>query len=349
MIDDGQQPVIPKSRRHRMGFIARQLRSVIQWEDPDPNLLFERWTENGDEIKNASKLIVGPGQGCVFVYEGKVESVYVDPGMVELKTANIPFLTTLRRFMQSFRSEHKVGLYFFRTAKVLNVKWGTESPIKYEDPKYKFPVALRAFGNYSMRIVEPRAFFVQVVGGADRYAVESIREPLNARLVQPLADYLAEAGFSYADIDAQREEIAAGIAEKVKHDFSKLGFSLDDFRIQGTSFDDDTMRRINRIADIHADAQAANAAGVSFAQLQQLEALRDAAKNTGAGGAGMAMAVGMGMAGAVIPGVAGATSTGAVPADDVTAKLGKLKQLFEQQLITQDEYEAKKKALLDAI
>jgi membrane protease subunit (stomatin/prohibitin family) len=333
-----------------MSFITRQLRSVIQWEDPDPNMLFERWTENGDEIKNASKLIVGPGQGCVFVYEGRVEAVYSEPGLFELKTANIPFFTTLRKFMQSFKSEHKVGLYFFRTAKVLNVKWGTESPIKYEDPKYKFPVALRAFGNYSMRIIEPRAFFVQVVGGADSYAIESIREPLNARLIQPLTDFFAESGLSYADIDSQREEISSGIAAKIKQDFTQLGFALDDFRIQGTSFDEDTMRRINRIADIHAEAQAANAAGVSYAQLQQLEALRDAAKNQGAGGAGMAMAVGMGMAGAVMqPGQVGAAAAIGSPTDDVSAKLAKLKQLFEQHLITQEEYEAKKKALLDAI
>jgi membrane protease subunit (stomatin/prohibitin family) len=334
-----------------MSFMAHQLRSVVQWEDPDPSVLFQRWTEDGDEIKNASKLIVGPGQGCVFVYEGRVEAVYLEEGLFELKTANVPFFTTLRRFMQSFVSEHKVGLYFFRTAKVLNIKWGTESLIKYEDPKYKFPVGLRAFGNYSMRIIDPRSFFQQVVGGVDTYLIENIREPLNARLLQPLTDYFAEAGFSYSQIDPNREEIAAGIAAKLKQDFAQLGFLLEDFRIQGTSFDDDTMRRINRIADINAEAQAASAAGVSYAQLQQLEALRDAAKNKGAGGAGMAMAVGLGMAGSIVPGSPGHSAVAAAPAssEDAAGKLKKLKTLFEQQLITQAEYEAKKKEILDAI
>ena len=103
--------------------VKRQLRSVIQWENPDPNALFMRWTDNGDEIKNASKLIVGPGQGCIFVHEGKVEGVYAQEGMVELKTANIPFITTISRIMQSFQSEHKVGIYFFRTTQFLNQKW----------------------------------------------------------------------------------------------------------------------------------------------------------------------------------------------------------------------------------
>lgn len=325
---------------------SRQLRSVIQWEQPDPALLFQRWTAHGDEIKNASKLLVGPGQGCLFVYEGRVEAVYTEAGLYEIKTANIPFLTTLRRFLQGFQSEHKVGLYFFRTTKMLNLKWGTESPIKYDDPTYQFPVALRAFGNYSMCIVEPRAFFQQVVGGAAEVAVSSIADSLNARLLQPLTDFFAEAGYSYAQLDPKRDEIAAALSAKLQADFSQLGFHLDDFRIEGTSFDADTMRRINRIADLRAEAKAAGAAGVSFAQLQQLEALREAARNPGAGGAGMAMAVGLGMAGQVAP----AAAPPALAADgEPASKLSKLKALLDQHLITQAEYDAKKKEILAAL
>jgi len=326
---------------------SRQLRSVIQWDNPDPTLLFQRWSGNGDEIKNASKLIVGPGQGCLFVYEGRVQAVFGEEGLYEIKTANIPFLTTLRRFMQAFQSEHKVGLYFFRTTKLLNLKWGTESLIKYEDPKYKFPVGLRAFGNYSMRIVDPRAFFVQVVGATLEYSVSEIREAFNARLLQPLTDFFAEAGYTYAQIDPNREEIAAAMSAKLQGEFDQLGFRLEDFRIEGTSFDEDTMRRINRIADVNAEAQAASAAGVSYAQLQQLEALREAARNQGAGGTGMAMAVGMGMAGQVAQPVAAVTAQPAP--DDPAAKLKQLKTLLDQQLITQAEYDAKKKAILAAL
>jgi membrane protease subunit (stomatin/prohibitin family) len=320
--------------------IKRQLRSVIQWDDPDPNALFERWTDNGDEIKNASKLIVGPGQGCIFVHEGKVQGVYTEEGIVELKTSNIPFITTIKKIMQSFESEHKVGIYFFRKTQFLNQKWGTPSMIKYEDPKYKFPVGLRSFGNYTFRIVDAGSFFVNVMGGTDAFYVDDIREPINSRLVQPLTDYLATSKFTYTEIDANREEIASGLSEKFRPEFTKLGFELNDFRVEGTSFDEDTMRRINRIADMSAEAQAADAAGVSFAQMQQLAALRDAAKNEGAGGMAMAMGVGMGFGGV-------AQQTATQPAtDDPAVKLKKLKGLLDQGLITQEEFDAKKKEIL---
>jgi membrane protease subunit (stomatin/prohibitin family) len=56
--------------------------------------------------------------------------------------------------MQAFESEYKVGIYFFKTTIINNQKWGTKSPVKYIDPVYKFPVGMRAFGNFSFRITD---------------------------------------------------------------------------------------------------------------------------------------------------------------------------------------------------
>lgn len=332
--------------------VRAQLRSVIEWDDPQPDDLFYRWTDNGDEIKNASKLIVKPGQGCIFVYEGKVRSVHTQEGMTDLRTANIPFWTTITKVMQSFESEHKVGIYFFRMTKILDQKWGTSSVIKYDDPKYNFPVGLRAFGNYSVRISEPREFFVNVVGDAARFSISDLRSVMTDRIAQPLTDYLAVARLSYADIDAKREEIAGGIHSKLGPVFEKIGFQITDFRIEGTSFDEDTMRRINRIADTAAEAQAANKAGINYTQMQQLDAMRDAARNEG-GAAGIGMGVGAGIGfGNMMAGAMGGRE--AVQADDgkqsaagdPVEALKKLKQMLEMELITEEEFSSKKQQIL---
>jgi len=330
--------------------IKRQLRSVIEWRDPRPDTLFYQWSDNGDEIKNVSKLIVNPGQGCIFVYEGKIRSVLEKPCLLELETANIPFWTTIKKFMQSFESEHKVGIYYFRTSKVLNQKWGTLAPIKYEDPKFGFPVALKAFGNFSYRIVDPRDFFVNVVGGHNNFTTTDFRSIMSERLVHPITDHIAERRLSYTEIDAQREEIAQGMAEKLTADFAKLGFEITDFRIEGTNFDEETVRRIGRIADLTAEAQAIKAVGVDYAELMKLEALKEAAKNEGGGaGIGVGLGAGLGMGQAMAQSMT--QKTAAAPASDASsdpaAKLTQLKKMHEQGLITDEEYNAKKKQILD--
>jgi len=282
-----------------MGFfddLRTQLRSVIQWDTDANDLLFYRWTDNGDEIKNASKLIIGPGQGCIFVHGGKVRSMLHKEGVYSLKTGNIPFISSLMKFLQFFESERKVGIYFFKKTRIVDQKWGTTSPVRYQDPKYDFPVGLKAYGNYSYQLANPRSFFVNVMGSRAEFRIEDLREIFSKRIIHPLSDYLAESSFSYAEIDANREEIAKGMGEKLRAVFDKLGFRITDFRIEGSDFDDATVARVNRIADVTAEAIAARQAGMHYAELQRLEALRDAAANEGgAAGAGVGIGAGIGL------------------------------------------------------
>ena len=332
--------------------IKRQLRSVIEWRDPAPETLFHQWGDNGDEIKNASQLIVNPGQGCIFVYEGQIRAVLIEPCLIELATANIPFWTTIKKFMQAFESEHKVGIYFFRTTKILNQKWGTLAPIKYEDPKYGIPVTVKAFGNFSYRVVEPRAFFVNVVGGHQDFTTGHFRSVMAERLVQSITDHIAELHLPYTDIDAQRDELATGLLSRLQADFHRLGFEITDFRIEGTSFDEDTIRRIGRIADLTAEARALKEVGVDFAEMQRLEALKEAAKNQGGGaGLGVGLGAGLGMGQAMAQSLAqpAANQSTKPAADDPAAKLTQLKKLHEQQLITDEEYAAKRQQILDTL
>lgn len=331
--------------------IKRQLRSVIEWKDPSTDTLLSQWTDNGDEIKNASKLIVGPGQGCIFVYEGKVQSIIEEESLIDLKTANIPFWTTIKKFMQFFESEHKVGIYFYKKSKILDQKWGTTSVIKYDDPKYKFPVGLKAYGNYSYRIYDPKDFFVNVVGSHNNFYIDDFRKVMSARIIHPISDYLAESKFSYAEIDANREEIAQGISIKLSMAFRKLGFDITDFRIEGTDFDQDTLNRINRIADLTAEAQAAKAVGLDYAKVQQLEAMREAARNEGGGaGLGMGMEAGIGLGQSMAQSINTQNTTqSSTKAGDPMAKLAQWKKMFEAELITEQEYAAKKQEVLDQL
>ncbi|TXK97386.1 hypothetical protein BMR02_10230 [Methylococcaceae bacterium HT1] len=151
-----------------------------------------------------------------------------------------------------------------------------------------------------------------------------------------------------------REEIAAGMDTRLQQEFSKLGFAITDYRIEGTDFDADTLKRVNRIANVTAEVQAAKAAGLDYTRIQQLEAMREAARNEGGGaGLGMGMGAGMGMGqmmsqamGANIPtpGDGSNIDSGA----DAMQKLAQLKKMYQAELISEDEYQAKKKEILDS-
>lgn len=279
-----------------------QVRSVIEWKDPDGDILIWRWNGSNDELKNASKLIINPGQAAIFVYEGQIKAIHDYAGMFDLKTANIPFWTTITKIMQGFESEHKANIYFVKLTECMNQKWGTKAPIKYTDPVYKFPVGMRAFGNFSFHITDVRNFFTGIAGTADVYPVSQIKNIIVDRILLHITDLFAESGLSYAEIDSQRVELSTKLTEIVAPDFEKLGFEMTDFRIENTDFDEKTQERIDKISDSMADAQVMNALGGvnaqsmnNFATVEKLKAMNTAAGNEGMAGAGMGMGMGAGM------------------------------------------------------
>jgi membrane protease subunit (stomatin/prohibitin family) len=273
--------------------------------------------------------------------------------MLNLETANIPFWTTVSKIMQGFESEHKVGIYFFKTTTILDQKWGTLSDIKYQDSKSNLPVSLRAFGNFSFRIVNANDFFTHFVGEQDSFSTKFFRSVMNSRLVEPLTSHLAKGQFPYIEIDAKREEISNELLILLGNEFANLGLKIEDFCIEGTVFCDDSMRRINRVANLGADVQAASTAGISFAQLQHLEAMRDAAKNEN-GGAGVGVGIGAGVAlgQGMVPIVQGVSSHEEVKSTikgTPKERLQQLKEMLEEGPINDSDFNSRKAEILAEI
>ncbi len=138
---------------------------------------------------------------------------------------------------------------------------------------------MRAFGNFSFRISDFSNLFVNYLGTQESVTMESLRSIVSDRIIAPLTDAFATAGKGYNQIDAYRMELSDLVKIAAKDDFSPFGLELMDFRIENTDFDEDTQARIRTIADIQAESIAAEKAGLSYADLQKLSALRDAAKN----------------------------------------------------------------------
>jgi len=330
-----------------LSFFKNQLASVIEWTNSQLYELLYKFPSVNDEIKNASKLIIGPGQGVILVYEGLITDVLADEGIYTLETDNHPFVTTLLKLRTAFESEHKLKIYFFRTADITNQNWGTANAIKYVDPVYKFPVELGANGNFSYRITSPKLFFAETAGLSDLYTTIQAKALMQSRITQILATQLATAQFSYQQIDAQLELLSDRLKEALSAEFNLVGLLLNDFRINGTIFDKGTQERINSIADVVAETEAAKTGGLDFVDMEKLKALRDAAKNQG-GISGAALQLGAGLALSKIFNDQQEVQQG-TKMDDPILQLYKFKQLLDEKIITQEEFDAKKKDWLDKL
>jgi membrane protease subunit (stomatin/prohibitin family) len=123
---------------------------VIQWIDDSNDTLVYRFERHGNEIKFGAKLTVREGQVAVFVNEGQLADTF-QPGMYELKTNNLPILSTLQAWKHGLESPFKAEVYFFSTRRFTDLKWGTQNPVMLRDPEFG-PIRLRAFCRYYIRV-----------------------------------------------------------------------------------------------------------------------------------------------------------------------------------------------------
>lgn len=329
-----------------------QLSQVIEWKDQQPDVLWFKFSSTRDEIKNASKLIIAPGQGCVLVSEGKIESILQEEGIYNLKTDNHPFLNTLARLRQNFASEHKIYIYFYRKAQILNQNWGTASPIKYMDPEYKIPVELGLNGTFSYAIQNVAHFYKEVVANQEKVMAKDLQEVIVNRIPQEIISLIARFKYSFISIDAALNQMSDELKTNLAYDVALLGLQLLDFKILGTQFDAKTVERIGSIAEITSQQRAAQEAGLSYVELEKLRALRDAARNEG-GLAGVGAQLGVGMEigkqfdlakEKSIP-----TAEENATAGDYVQKLQRIHLLFKEEIITEQEFEELKQQILKSV
>ena len=327
-----------------------QKRDVIRWENPNPDLLAWKWEHEFDEIKNNSSLIVDPGLAAIFIKNWKIEAVETKSWKWSLETENTPFITSLKNILSGFESHEKASVFFLKIHEITNQKWWTPNSVTYIDPTYDFPVELRAFGNFSFKIIDLENFWTNYLWNRNQVLVDDIRMLITDRIVWNIASIFASKKISYNEIDSKTLEIAETLRDATKTDFEKLWLELVDFRIENINFTDKTQNFIDKITDKKADVWAINAsANISsdamknYKEIENLWIMRDAANNSwtwwDAMWAGIWMAMWMKM-------TENMQNLAKNEESDFEAKLERLKNLLDKWLISKEDYEAKKKDIL---
>ncbi len=265
-----------------------QFIEVIEWLDESKDTLLYRFPVYQQEIKNGAQLIVRESQAAVFVFEGQVADVFT-PGRYTIDGGNTPILSKLGAWKHGFNSPMKSEVYFVNTKQFTDMKWGTSNPIMLRDSDFGI-VRLRAFGAYSLRVVDPSEFIKEIAGTNGHFQTEDIDGQLKRAIVSEFSDALGELKIPALDLAAQYKEIGAAIRGKINEDFRTYGLEVTKFYVENISLPQEVEAAMDKRASMGAlgDAQR-------YMQFQAADALRDAAQNEG-GGAGLGAGLGAGFA-----------------------------------------------------
>jgi membrane protease subunit (stomatin/prohibitin family) len=329
-------------------FIKKQFIDVLQWNEDTDGVLAWRYPMADQEIQNGGQLVVRESQVAVFVNEGQVADVF-GPGTHTLTTQTLPVLTNLKNWDKLFASPFKSDVYFFSTRVQTGRKWGTAQPITIRDKDFDM-VRVRAFGMYSYRVINARAFFSEISGTREVYTRDEVEDQLRGILMATMAGSLGASQVPFLDMAANQALMAQQVKGDLTAAFARYGIGLDEFNVASVSLPEELQAALDeRIsAGMKGGMSADKMAG--FTKYQVASAIPLAAQNEGglAGiGAGLGAGLTVGQAIGQSMGAALAPAPAAAPAEDsVEARLEKLKGLLDKGLISAADYDSAKAELL---
>ncbi len=331
-----------------------QFLDILEWLDDSTDTLAWRFPMRGQEIQNGGQLVVRESQEAVFVNEGQMADVF-KPGTHRLTTQNLPILATLKGWKYGFESPFKSDVYFISTKLYNDLKWGTSNPIMMRDADFGM-LRIRAFGIYSLKVVDSATFLRQLVGTNGVYTVPDISEQLRKTIMSRFTDALGEAKIPALDLAAKYDEISDFVKQKLQEEFKTMGLELSKFFVENISLPEEVEAMMDKRTGVGMMAPVMGA----YTQMQVADSIPLAAQNQGGvAGLGMGMGVGFGMGNMMGQQMAGAQQqmgqqgfpAGSAPAAAASSKslkeeLTELKELFDGQLISQTEYDAQRAVIM---
>lgn len=276
--------------------IKGELVDIIEWMDDSRSTLAWRFPRYQNEIKNGAQLIVREGQKAVFVYRGALADQF-EPGHYELKSENLPILSTLQGWKHGFDSPFRSEVYFINTRPVTDIRWGTPQPVTVRDPDFKM-VQVRANGLCVVKIEDVEIFLKEVIGTDSAVEADEITELLRRVISMAFSDMVLETGLGAIDLQGQQVALSGKLREFVEERVDdEFGLSIPDITMNISLPDKITQAMTAGVAKgVEASGFVENVDLNKYQQAQAADAMLAAAQNEGGSVMGDMMQMGMGVA-----------------------------------------------------
>ncbi|MBN1359210.1 MAG: SPFH domain-containing protein [Sedimentisphaerales bacterium] len=333
---------------------------VVEYQNATGDEIVARVPPNGTmDLVSGSQLIVQEGQYATFFHDGKPADGF-RAGRYSLSTQNLPILGQLLKIATLGRSPFRSYVYFVALKTFTDLGWGTPQPVLFRDKEFR-NVNLRAHGSFAVRVSNPKILMRTLVGtqGVETtYAVEEyFRKIIVSRFTQSVPEVLT----TIVDLPQHYSELASRVRKKTHDDFDQYGLELVDLLIESITLPPEVQQAIDRAAGARAVGE--DELG-RYERVARADALRDASKQPGGAAdgltAGLGIGAGLGMAKEMMQDLGPQQAqrpaqqpASAQPAgggvEAVRAKLRDLKGLLDDGLITQEDFDAQKKRLLEKL
>ena len=342
-----------------MGIISFIKGGVKELAIARPDEAKDQWVyKHPDQtIPMKAQLTVDSDEVALFFKDGKYVGSF-SAGRHTLDASNIPFLGQL---IDKFTGGNVFicEVFFVTTRELASIKFGT-SIGDVQDPQTQLRVRIMVHGEFSARVIDPTKLVIGLVGQratSNEGFVGWFKSQVQKVMKDDIAELIVKQNWPLMKVTsgAYTDEIEASTLGKVRNQIEPYGVEIirfGDFSISMDQADKDRLDKlVERMAYVNASGGMAG-----YQQLAQAEMMMGAAegmkKGGDGGGAFQGAGIGMGfaMAGQMAGMMGNANANQPKPPGETREQImSTLKQLGELKaagILTDAEFESKKKELL---
>lgn len=317
------------------------------------------------------QVIAEPGG---FEYRDGEASVFDDHDREEQGVLKMVLGQAARRVGYAGMSPSQKRVAFVNLREIRGIKFGTRGPLVYNDLFYGADLEVFAYGQLSLQVVDAERFIRNFLP-ANTYSYslddQGVRSMLIAEFLASLivATNTLSSEVRISQLPSHVNEIRRTILDEDDNAGTwedRFGIRLVQVAIENIEFSDDSRELIKSYAKKKLDVSAYEGVSKQAADVAAQQMIAEGVRDNGLGDAG-GMMFGMGLAGMLNPRNAsvesvageGLSSGGAPrkgsPEDDAGASrtledqveaIKKFKELFDAGILTQEEFDAKKREIL---
>lgn len=326
-------------------------------------------------ISNGSKIVVPEGMALITMQEGAITGCITEPGGFVYSSDDpnsksifsgdgmVSSLITQswERFKYGGQPGSQQTAFYVNLKEIPNNRFGTQSEIYWDDAYLNAQVGAVTRGTYTLKIVDPILFIKNFVpatylSDGEIFDFADMDNDAGAQLFNEVVSSLSAAFSNYTNdpdkgnritkIQGDQIGFAKSLSQAVEEGYqwkTDRGLEIVKVAIQAIEYDDDTK---TLLSDVKKADALSGARGNSFMQQSVARGFQAAGENGGA--ANMAfMGMGMNAVGGAMGGLQQPTQPANAQAqEDPMEKLKKMKEMLDNGLITQEDYDKAKEKLL---
>ena len=221
-----------------MGLFNRKhgIIDVIEYEGSQDVLI---WRHPDEDFNDGSTLIVGPSQEAIFVKHGQIIGS-LPSGIHKLSIEKHAFLREISGLKREDVTPYQCTIYFVNKMVSMAIDWGTDSPIRLNDPQYNLSIDISAYGDYAVRVNNAYLLLEKLVGTTKGFTQDELKIFFNSLLASKLCSFLAdvmnEQKMSAIGTGQYLERVSEAMTIKVRSVFEPYGLDVIHFLVSRISF-----------------------------------------------------------------------------------------------------------------